>query len=339
MSTSYDGLCGIGELAERAGVTVKTVRFYSDRGLLPEVSRSAGGHRRYGPGALDRLRLIRSLRALDVSVPEVRRILAEEDADGPAGGASGVLESAVAGRLREVGSELRALRWREAALRLVQECPPGQRADRLRLVGAVRLPPSTAPLVRFWRGWLPARMPAGAAAAFLDVAVPQPPDDPAPSQVLAFARLNALTLAPCPGTARPQPEAHRAAGARGAAVLYAGLAEAYELAGAQLRRGREPHPGEALEGFVTAYTSAYGVRDTPGFRHRLAGQLAADPRLDGYWELVAEVTTPPGGRPEPTPGSAHAWLLTALSAETGAVPDQGMSPRQSKRRASPGLGA
>ncbi len=90
---------------------------------------------------------------------------------------------------------------------------------------------------------------------------------------------------------------------------------------------------------MTAYTSAYGVRDTPGFRHRLAGQLAADPRLDGYWELVAEVTTPPGGRPEPTPGSAHAWLLTALSAETGAVPDQGMSPRQSKRRASPGLGA
>ncbi|MER7399775.1 MerR family transcriptional regulator, partial [Streptomyces sp. NPDC000151] len=49
----------IGELAEQAGVTVKTVRFYSDRGLLPEAARSAGGHRRYGPEALDRLRLIR----------------------------------------------------------------------------------------------------------------------------------------------------------------------------------------------------------------------------------------------------------------------------------------
>ncbi|MYR42958.1 MerR family transcriptional regulator, partial [Streptomyces sp. SID5910] len=143
-----DGLCGIGELAERAGVTVKTVRFYSDRGLLPEASRSAGGHRRYGPEALGRLRLIRSLRALGLAVPEVRRVLDEED------GASGVLEDAVAGRLREVGSELRALRWREAALRLVQECPPGERADRLRLVGAVAAPPSTEPLVRFWRGWL-----------------------------------------------------------------------------------------------------------------------------------------------------------------------------------------
>ncbi|MCG8969452.1 MULTISPECIES: helix-turn-helix domain-containing protein [Streptomyces] len=312
MFMSRDGLCGIGELAERAGVTVKTVRFYSDRGLLPEASRSAGGHRRYGPEALGRLRLIRSLRALGLAVSEVRRVLDEED------GASGVLEDAVAGRLREVGSELRALRWREAALRLVQECPPGERADRLRLVGAVAAPPSTAPLVRFWRGWLPPRMPARSTAAFLEVAVPRPPDDPAPAQVLAFARLNALTLAPCPGTGQPQPEAHRAAGARGAAVLYAGLAEAYELAGARLRRGVDPHAGDALDCFVNAYTSAYGVRDTPEFRRLLVRQLAADPRIDRYWELVAEVITSPGARPEPTPGAAHDWLFAALEAQTAA---------------------
>ncbi|GJF25757.1 MULTISPECIES: MerR family transcriptional regulator [Streptomyces] len=309
MFLSRDGLCGIGELAERAGVTVKTVRFYSDRGLLPEASRSAGGHRRYGPEALGRLRLIRSLRALGLAVSEVRRVLDEED------GASGVLEDAVAGRLREVGSELKALRWREAALRLVQECPPGERADRLRLVGTVATPPSTAPLVRFWRGWLPPRMPARSTAAFLEVAVPRPPDDPAPAQVLAFARLNALTLAPCPGTGQPQPDAHRAAGARGAAVLYAGLAEAYELAGARLRRGVDPHAGDALDCFVSAYTSAYGVRDTPDFRRLLVRRLAADPRIDRYWELVAEVITPPGARPEPTPGAAHDWLFAALEAQ------------------------
>ncbi|MFD5296559.1 MerR family transcriptional regulator [Streptomyces sp. alain-838] len=321
MLTSYDGLCGIGELAERAGVTVKTVRFYSDRGLLPEDSRSAGGHRRYGPEALGRLRLIRSLRALGLSVPEVRRVLDEEDAAGGEGGAEGgALEDAVAGRLRELGTEMRALRWREAALRLVQESAPEERADRLRVIGAVTVPPSTAPLVRFWRGWLPPRMPARSVRAFLEVAVPQPPDDPAPAQVLAFARLNALTLAPCPGTAQPQPAAHRAAGAQGSAVLYAGLAEAYELAGVHMRRGRQPRPGEALDGFVGAYTSAYGVRDSPEFRRRLAGQLAADPRLDHYWDLVAEVITAPGGRPEPTPGSAHDWLLAALFAQTEAPP-------------------
>ncbi|WP_344604170.1 MerR family transcriptional regulator [Streptomyces glaucus] len=306
MSTSHEVLWSIGELAERAGATVKTVRFYSDRGLLPEASRSGGGHRRYGPEALERLRLIRSLRALDLPLPEVRRVVEDED---PAGRA---LEDAVAGRLRELGSELKALRWREAALRLVRECPPGEQAARLRLIGAMSTPPSTAPLARFWRGWLPPRMPARATAAFLEVAVPQPPDEPDPAQVLAFARLHAMTTAPCPGDRQPQPEVHRVTGARGAAALYAGLAEAYELAGPQLRRARDPYPGEALDAYVAAYASAYGSRDTREFRRLLAARLAAGPRLDRYWELTAVVLTPPGGRPEPTPGSADDWLRTAL---------------------------
>jgi DNA-binding transcriptional MerR regulator len=310
VSASDDGLLGIGELARRADVTVKTVRFYSDHGLLPEAARSPGGHRRYGPEALDRLRLIRSLRTLDLPLPAVRRVLADED-----GAAAGVLEDALAGQLRALGSRLTALRWREAALRLVAESPPGQRAERLRLVGAMSTPPSTEPLARFWRAWLPPRMPARSTAAFLDATVVRPPEEPAPAQVLAFARLHALTTGPCPATGRPQPQVHRAAGARGAAVLYAGLAEAYELAGAPLRRERRPHPGEALDCFVAAYATAYGVQDTPRFRRGLSRQLAAEPRLDRYWELVAEVTTPPGGRPEPTPGTAHDWLLAALRAQ------------------------
>ncbi|MFF5157776.1 MerR family transcriptional regulator [Streptomyces sp. NPDC000348] len=314
MPTSHEVFWSIGELAERAGVTVKTVRFYSDRGLLPEASRSGGGHRRYGPEALERLRLIRSLRTLDLSLPEVRRVLEDED---PAGRA---LEDAVAGRLRELGGELRTLRWREAALRLVRECPPAERADRLRLIGAVGTPPSTAPLARFWRAWLPPRMPARATAAFLEAAVPQPPDEPAPVQVLAFARLYAMTTAPCPDGRQPQPEVHRVAGARGAAALYAGLAEAYELAGPRLRRARDPHPGEALDAYVAAYASAYGSRDTREFRRLLAARLAAGPRLDRYWELTAVVLTPPGGRPEPTPGSADDWLRAALERDTAGPP-------------------
>ncbi|MFH9671919.1 MerR family transcriptional regulator [Streptomyces sp. NPDC017405] len=306
MSASHEVLWSIGELAERAGVTVKTVRFYSDRRLLPEASRSGGGHRRYGPEALERLRLIRSLRALGLPLPEVRRIVQDEDAAGR------VLEDAVAGRLRELGGELKALRWREAALRLVRECPPAERADRLRLIGAVSVPPSTAALARFWRAWLPPRMPARATARFLEVAVPQPPDEPDPAQVLAFTRLHAMTTAPCPAGRQPQPEIHRTAGARGAAALYEGLAEAYELAAPHLRRARQPHPGEALEAYVTAYATAYRSPDTRDFRRLLAARLAAAPRLDRYWELTSVVLTPPGGRPRPTPGSADEWLRTAL---------------------------
>ncbi|MEV7414987.1 MerR family transcriptional regulator [Streptomyces sp. NPDC089919] len=310
MVSSHDGLWSIGELAEWAGTTVKTVRFYSERGLLPEAGRSSGGHRRYGAEALERLRMIRALRGLDLAVPEVQRIVAEEDTAGP------VLEAAVAARLGELGTEIAALRWREAGLRLLAESPPQERAEVLRLVGAVTSPPNTDSLARFWRAWLPRRMPAGAVGAFLAVAVPEPPADPAPGQLLAFARLHAFVTRPCPGGTEPcQPAAHGASPDFRAAVLYDGLAEAYELAAAPLRRGRPPRGGEALECFVDAYATSFGTADTPGFRRLLAGQLASDPRIDGYWELVAQVNTPRGGRPEPTPGAAHDWLLSALNAE------------------------
>ncbi|MFF9031544.1 helix-turn-helix domain-containing protein [Streptomyces iakyrus] len=306
MSTSHEPLWSIGELAERAGATVKTVRFYSDQGLLPEAARSSGGHRRYGPQALERLQLIRSLRTLDLPLPEIRRVLDDEEAAGR------VLEDALDSRLRGLGSELKALRWREAALHLVRDCPPAERAGRLRLLGALNTPPSTAPLARFWRAWLPPRMPRPATTAFLEAAVPQPPDEPHPTQVLAFARLHAMTTAPCPDGRQPQPDVHRVAGADGAVLLYAGLAEAFELAAPHLRRARDPHPGEALDAYVAAYASALRSRDTHDFRRSLAARLSAEARLNQYWELAAVVLTRPGSSPHPTPGSADDWLRAAL---------------------------
>jgi len=44
------GQLKIGEVAKRAGCTVKTVRFYEARGLLPPPARSAAGYRLYGEG-------------------------------------------------------------------------------------------------------------------------------------------------------------------------------------------------------------------------------------------------------------------------------------------------
>ncbi|MFG3307606.1 MerR family transcriptional regulator [Streptomyces wuyuanensis] len=306
-----DGTWTIGELAERAGVTVKTVRFYSDRGLLPESGRSAGGHRRYGPEALDRLRLIRSLRGLDLPVPEVGRVL---DHDGEALGEA--LESAIGDRLRELGSQLAVMRWREASLRLLRDCDAGERAERLRLIGAVTVPPSTASMAGFWRYWLPPRLPARVVSAFLDQAVPQIPDDPTPAQVWAFARMHALVSGSCSGSVRPQPAVHLPDRGYRSAVLYDGLGEAYALASAELRAGRPPRSGEALDCFVSAYAMSRGTRDTPDFRRLLGRQLAADPRIDVYWRLTAELSTPPGAPPEPNPGSAHDWLCAALDVGT-----------------------
>ena len=65
----------IGQVAEASGLSVKTVRFYCDEGLIGTVSRTQGGYRLFHPVVLDELALIRSLRAMDVPLPELKRIL------------------------------------------------------------------------------------------------------------------------------------------------------------------------------------------------------------------------------------------------------------------------
>ncbi|MPY40647.1 MerR family transcriptional regulator [Streptomyces phyllanthi] len=300
-----DGMLSIGELAEHAGVTVKTVRFYSDRGLLPEAARSTGGHRRYGPEAVERLRLIRSLRALDLPVTDIDRALDREDA----------LDDVIAGQLEELGSRLAALRWRQAALRLLRDCTPEERADRLRLIGAFpggAVPPGTAALARYWRRVLPLRLPARQVSWIIDAAVPQPPADPTPAQVLAFARLHALATAPCPPGHDSRPPPPERDPEYRPSVLYDGLGEAYQLAAPALRAGRSPHEGEALDCFVSAYAHAHGARDTPTFRRRLSLRLdrSAHPVMERYWQLAGELATPQ----DPTLGAAQEWLRAALDA-------------------------
>lgn len=65
----------IGELAQTAHCTVETVRYYEKAGLLSEPARTAGNFRVYGPEHLERLRLIRNCRALDMSHEEIHALL------------------------------------------------------------------------------------------------------------------------------------------------------------------------------------------------------------------------------------------------------------------------
>ncbi len=65
----------IGEVARRSGLTVKTIRFYCDEGLIQPISRSGGGYRLFADGVFAELTLIRTLRAMEIPLPDVRRIL------------------------------------------------------------------------------------------------------------------------------------------------------------------------------------------------------------------------------------------------------------------------
>jgi DNA-binding transcriptional MerR regulator len=63
------------ELAELAGVTVRTLRHYHQIGLLPEPPRSAGGYRRYDVGHLVRLLRITRMTALGVPLSALPAVL------------------------------------------------------------------------------------------------------------------------------------------------------------------------------------------------------------------------------------------------------------------------
>lgn len=70
----------IGELATRAGVTAKTVRYYESIGLLDEPERTPSGYRDYDQVALDRLRFIRDAQASGLSLAEIQSVLELKDA-------------------------------------------------------------------------------------------------------------------------------------------------------------------------------------------------------------------------------------------------------------------
>lgn len=310
VSASPDGMWSIGELAEQAGVTVKTVRFYSDRGLLPEATRSAGGHRQYGPGP----------------GPAPPDPFAAHPRPADAAGRSGPRPGGRAGRDGRPGGRRRRAAPGTRHATVLPALAGGRPAPspRLHPRGTRRPPapdrcrdhpPNTDALARFWRHVLPGRLPARLLSTLLEAAVPQPPADPTPSQVLAFVRLHAVATDPRVRDIDIRRLAARTPDAAcRPAVLYEGLAEACALASADVRDQRPPHAGEALDCFVSAHAGLHNTQDTPAFRRQLSAQLAqlAHPLIDRYWQLAGEL---PSASSQPTIGAMDDWLRAALDAE------------------------
>ncbi|WP_073486878.1 MerR family transcriptional regulator [Streptoalloteichus hindustanus] len=291
---------GIGDLARRTGVPVRTIRFYCDEGLL-EPTRSTGGHRRFDSATVDRLNLVRRLRGLGMGLPSITDILAGQRS----------LTDAVAAERAALDREVAALAWRRSALRAVEEAPPTDRAARLELLSAVQDGFSAHDtLVRLWHPMTTGPIPPDTVRMFLDVSAPRPPELPTPAQVVAYAELVLLAAD------RALPAQLRASTLvnhdriTDLGALHAAVGAACELAFPEVSAGAPPKPGPALDQFVAAHAAALKTRDTPEFRRTLNQRTAADrhPQLRRYWHLTGEIT----GEPAPV-GVTHTWLLDALN--------------------------
>ena len=66
----------IGEVAQRSGVSVKTIRYYEDIGVLDPPQRTTSGYRDYDDNVLERLSFVRSAQTIGLKLGEIREIVA-----------------------------------------------------------------------------------------------------------------------------------------------------------------------------------------------------------------------------------------------------------------------
>jgi len=111
----------IREVCAATGLSPRTLRYYEELGLLPGVRRRAGGRRVYGPEELERLRFIQRLKALGLSLEEVRELNAVHAIGGSTLGMLSHLDALLARRLAEVDERIGELQRLRAEIARYRE--------------------------------------------------------------------------------------------------------------------------------------------------------------------------------------------------------------------------
>jgi DNA-binding transcriptional MerR regulator len=74
-ATRTRGLLQIGDVAERTGLSLRSVRHYEEVGLLTPAERSPGGFRLYTEAAVERLLVIKQMKPLEFTLEQMRELL------------------------------------------------------------------------------------------------------------------------------------------------------------------------------------------------------------------------------------------------------------------------
>ncbi|CAM5412253.1 MerR family transcriptional regulator [Streptomyces spiroverticillatus] len=177
----------IGQLADRTGLSVRTLRFWSDEGAVPPVSRSASGYRLYDAGSVARVELVRTLRELGLGLDDVCRVVS---------GRTTVAEVADA-HVAAIDAQIRALKVSRAVLSTVSK--RGSTAEetammnRLARLSAVERTQIIDEFKEEVFGGLTVDPQLGDRLRNLSITLP---DDPTPEQVDAWIELAELVRDP-----------------------------------------------------------------------------------------------------------------------------------------------
>ncbi|MGW2231418.1 MerR family transcriptional regulator [Streptomyces formicae] len=305
-----DTLFSIGDLARRTGLTVKTVRFYSDAGIVPPTDRTPSGYRLYGTSAVARLDLVRTLRELGLDLATIRRVV---DREVP-------LPEVAAAHAEALDVQIRVLRLRRAVLTAVaQRGSTPEELDLMHKLAKLSAAERGRLIDDFLGTVFDGLRTHPAFAAVVRSMTPQLPDDPDPEQVTAWVELAELfqdedfraTMRQMAGQLADDrtPESASAVPRVLAETVRAQVVPA-------LAAGIDPASPQA-EPAVTAISAHYArILDRPDdmdLRGLLADRLHSmdDPRRDQYLRLLAVIN----GWPAPESlAPALQWSVRALRA-------------------------
>ncbi|MFF7361920.1 MerR family transcriptional regulator [Streptomyces sp. NPDC008125] len=298
----------IGELSRRTGLSVRTIRFYSDSGVVAPTTRSPAGYRLYGLDALRRLELLRTLRELGMDLATIQRVLDRE---------LSVAEVAAA-HADAMDVQIRVLQLRRSVLRVLagREASPEETTLMHRLT-QLSCEERRRLIDDFVESTFGMGDAAPAAVTMVRAATPDLPDDATSEQVAAWVELAEL-VGDEDFRARMRRTAVNQAAGRPLDIECAAGDELMELTRQKVAEavdsGIDPHSDRSatvVDDLVHRLAEVLARTPDTGFRHWMAQQFeeAHDPRVDRYWRLVWIVN---GWQVVPNLIPVYPWLIQAL---------------------------
>ena len=302
----------IGELATLTGVPVKTIRYYSDLGLVPEAGRTAAGYRTYDAASLARLELVRALRDLGLDLETAGRVAALQTG----------LEAVAAAHADAIDVHIRQLHLRRRVLRAIARGTT-RPEEVSRMTAFARA--SADEVNRIMEDFLATVFTGHEANPFVSTmrsGLPVLADDPSDEQLDAWIELAAL-VGDRAFHARVREmviEGERMRAESGmkeddAPTRAAGQA-VVDIATVALESGVPPDAVEAeavVDELVQNFARAAGRNDDAVYRAELASQLErfSDARVERYWQLIAVIN---GWPSQQSMVPAYDWFIAALRA-------------------------
>ncbi|GAA5057393.1 DNA-binding transcriptional MerR regulator [Thermocatellispora tengchongensis] len=296
----------IGRLSDLTGLPVKTIRFYSDTGVLPERERTAAGYRLYEDEDRVRLEAIRALREIGVDLATIKA-LGDRN-----------LREVLALHLRTVETQIKSLQRTRTVLRAIldHDDPTDEDLHRLNALGRMGAAEVAALVEDFVDDVTAGNQAAREWMRCLRAAmVPDLPDEPTVAQLDAWLELTAL-LSDDDFRARLRDQSAAfwsQSDDLNPTTWQAANARIMEYALAALDAGIPPDSPAAapvLEQILTTLAETYHVPLDAAFRKGMRDNYDQhDQRAERYWELIATIQDAPW---PPKETLAHRWIGAAL---------------------------